>query len=92
MNLRNYTYFEEDDKYLIMDTLTRRERKVVFFLKKGFTSKEIAKELNIAPCTVDTHVKSILRKTNTKRRLQAISIAAIPALYLRGPTSNSSEI
>ena len=43
-------------------TLTERERDVAAFLVHGLTSKEIGKELNISPRTVDIHRASLLRK------------------------------
>ncbi|MBN3801831.1 PAS and helix-turn-helix domain-containing protein [Paraburkholderia sp. Ac-20336] len=46
----------------IASTLTERERDVAAFLVHGMTSKEIGKELNISPRTVDIHRASLLRK------------------------------
>ncbi|EKS70184.1 MULTISPECIES: PAS and helix-turn-helix domain-containing protein [Caballeronia] len=42
--------------------LTERERDVAALLVHGMTSKEIGKELNISPRTVDIHRASLLRK------------------------------
>ena len=42
--------------------LTERERDVAAFVVHGRTSKEIGKELNISPRTVDIHRASLLRK------------------------------
>jgi DNA-binding CsgD family transcriptional regulator len=46
----------------VASTLTERERDVAAFLVHGLTSKEIGKELNISPRTVDIHRASLLRK------------------------------
>lgn len=46
----------------VASTLTERERDVAAFLVHGMTSKEIGKELNISPRTVDIHRASLLRK------------------------------
>jgi DNA-binding CsgD family transcriptional regulator len=46
----------------VASTLTEREREVAAFLVHGLTSKEIGKELNISPRTVDIHRASLLRK------------------------------
>ncbi|WP_245964928.1 LuxR C-terminal-related transcriptional regulator [Trinickia dinghuensis] len=43
-------------------TLTDRERDIAALLVHGLTSKEIGKELNISPRTVDIHRASLLRK------------------------------
>nr|WP_245964825.1 PAS and helix-turn-helix domain-containing protein [Trinickia dinghuensis] len=46
----------------VVSTLTERERDVAAFVVHGLTSKEIGKELNISPRTVDIHRASLLRK------------------------------
>jgi len=44
--------------------LTPREREIALFAAQGYTNKEIADALVIAPDTVKTHVRSILAKLN----------------------------
>lgn len=46
----------------VASTLTERERDIAALLVHGMTSKEIGKELNISPRTVDIHRASLLRK------------------------------
>lgn len=46
----------------VASTLTDRERDIAALLVHGLTSKEIGKELNISPRTVDIHRASLLRK------------------------------
>jgi DNA-binding CsgD family transcriptional regulator len=50
----------------VASTLTARERDVAAFLVHGMSSKEIGKELNISPRTVDIHRASLLRKYGVK--------------------------
>jgi DNA-binding CsgD family transcriptional regulator len=58
-----FTDLSKDAKQAdIASTLTERERDVAAFLVHGLTSKEIGKELNISPRTVDIHRASLLRK------------------------------
>ena len=57
------------------DKLTRRELEVLRYLEKGYSNKEIARELSISTTTVRTHVSSILRKLGVSNRTQA-AIAA----------------
>jgi DNA-binding CsgD family transcriptional regulator len=50
----------------VASTLTERERDVAAYLVHGLTSKEIGKELNISPRTVDIHRASLLRKYDVR--------------------------
>src|SRR6516164_3479966 len=45
-----------------LDQLTPREREVLRLIARGYTYKEIARELFISTKTVETHVSSVLRK------------------------------
>ena len=51
-----------------VDQLTRRERDVLRLLARGWTYREIAAELVISVKTVETHVSSVLRKTQSSNR------------------------
>ncbi|MFP5019884.1 response regulator [Pseudonocardia phyllosphaerae] len=53
-----------------VDQLTRRERDVLRLLARGYAYKEIAGELFISVKTVETHVSSVLRKTQTSNRYE----------------------
>jgi len=53
-----------------LDQLTRREREVLRFIARGFTYKEIARELFISGKTVESHVSSVLRKLQMSTRHQ----------------------
>ena len=48
--------------------LTKREREVLDLLAAGLANREIAERLSISPRTVEKHVESLLRKTNTRSR------------------------
>ncbi len=52
----------------IVDALTRRELEVLRLLARGYTYKEIGKELFISVKTVETHASNILRKTLQSNR------------------------
>ncbi|MCS4489556.1 response regulator transcription factor [Corynebacterium sp. ES2775-CONJ] len=52
----------------VVDALTRRELEVLRFLARGYTYKEIARELFISVKTVETHASNILRKTQQSNR------------------------
>jgi DNA-binding NarL/FixJ family response regulator len=46
--------------------VTLREIEVLQYLALGYSSKQIAQELNLAIKTIDNHRQNLLRKTNTK--------------------------
>ena len=60
------------------DLLSRRELEVLALIAEGDTNAEIAERLVIAPSTVESHVKRILRKLGARNRTEAA------ARYLRG--------
>ncbi len=53
-----------------LDQLTQREREVLRLIARGYTYKEIARELYISQKTVETHVSSVLRKLQLSTRHQ----------------------
>jgi DNA-binding NarL/FixJ family response regulator len=59
-----------------LDQLSPREREVLRLIARGFTYKEIARELSIAVKTVESHVSSVLRKLQLSTRHQLTRWAA----------------
>jgi DNA-binding NarL/FixJ family response regulator len=53
-----------------LDLLTAREHEVLRLIARGYTYKEIARELDISVKTVETHVSSVLRKLQLSTRHQ----------------------
>jgi DNA-binding NarL/FixJ family response regulator len=53
-----------------LDQLTMREREVLRLIARGYTYKEIARDLFISVKTVETHVSSVLRKLQLSTRHQ----------------------
>ncbi len=51
-----------------LDHLTAREREVIRHIARGYTYKEIARELRISVKTVETHVSAVLRKLQLSTR------------------------
>jgi DNA-binding NarL/FixJ family response regulator len=51
-----------------LDQLTPREREVLRHIARGYTYKEIARELTISVKTVETHVSAVLRKLQLSTR------------------------
>ncbi len=52
-------------------TLTRRETAVLNLLARGYSNKEIARQLDISEETAKTHVRNLLAKLNVPSRTQA---------------------
>jgi DNA-binding NarL/FixJ family response regulator len=59
-----------------LDQLTPREREVLRLIARGYTYKEIARELYISGKTVESHVSSVLRKLQLSTRHQLTRWAA----------------
>jgi RNA polymerase sigma factor (sigma-70 family) len=53
-----------------LDQLTPREREVLRLIARGYTYKEIGRELYISVKTVESHVSSVLRKLQLSTRHQ----------------------
>ena len=51
-----------------LDQLTSREREVLRLIARGYTYKEVARDLTISTKTVETHVSSVLRKLQLSTR------------------------
>lgn len=49
-----------------MNTLSSRELEIITFLKKGFSSREIAEKLKLSTKTVEVHRYNILKKLHLK--------------------------
>lgn len=53
-----------------VDQLSSREREVLRFIARGYTYKEVARELHISPKTVEAHVSAVLRKLQLRNRYE----------------------
>ena len=54
--------------------LTNKEIQVTEQLTRGLSIKDISEESCVSPHTVRSHLKSILRKTNTSRQVELVSL------------------
>jgi LuxR family maltose regulon positive regulatory protein len=52
--------------------ITPREIEILSLMALGNQNKEIASRLNISAETVKTHVKNILKKTNSNNKIEAL--------------------
>jgi RNA polymerase sigma factor (sigma-70 family) len=53
-----------------LDQLSGREREVLRLIARGYTYKELARELSISSKTVESHVSAVLRKLQLSSRHQ----------------------
>jgi len=76
---------EQDDAGRIECTLTPKEHQVLTLIAHGQSNKEIARNLNVAPETIKTHLKNIFGKLAVDRRIQAVAKAQSLGLLARVP-------
>ena len=55
--------------------LTPREIQIVRLVADGYSAKEAAISLKIAPCTVERHVENVRLKTRSRNRAHMIANA-----------------
>jgi DNA-binding CsgD family transcriptional regulator len=74
-NVLSRLAFDEsrEDKLDPLSLLTRREREILDWIRKGKTNSEISSILGIAFSTIKNHVQRILIKLQVNNRTQAIS-------------------
>lgn len=53
-----------------LDQLTAREREVLRLIARGYSYKEVAKQLNLSVKTIETHVSAVLRKLQLSSRYE----------------------
>lgn len=59
-----------------LSRLTKREREVFDLLVKGFSTKEIARELGLSPRTIEDHRAQISSKTQTSSLRELVALTA----------------
>ncbi|GGE90245.1 response regulator transcription factor [Sphingomonas prati] len=59
----------------LLSWLTARELEVLKAVARGLSAKEIAKQLDIAPRTVERHIDHVRLKTRTRNRAHMVAFA-----------------
>jgi DNA-binding CsgD family transcriptional regulator len=64
-----------DQPDISIDWLTKREIEILRAIALGLSAKEVAKQLKIAPRTVERHIDHIRLKTRTRNRSHMVAFA-----------------
>ena len=64
-----------EDNESSQSPLTNRETEILSYVAKGFTNKEIASALRISSKTIEYHLSSIFKKTESTNRTEAVNNA-----------------
>ena len=75
-----------------MDSLTSREREIVFALAEGLSNKEVGRRLNISVGTVKVHLHNIYNKLGVKNRtaLAVLAFTDFGSVRPRPQAANSN--
>ncbi|HUC83324.1 MAG TPA: response regulator transcription factor [Flavisolibacter sp.] len=65
-NILSEQVINGEDNQTGLNALSQREIEIIHFIKKGFSSKEIAENLDISVKTVEVHRYNVLKKLNLK--------------------------
>ena len=65
-NILSEQVINGEDPQTGLNALSQREIEIINFIKKGFSSKEIAESLDISVKTVEVHRYNVLKKLNLK--------------------------
>ena len=65
-NILSEQVINGEDQNTGVNALSQREIEIINFIKKGFSSKEIAESLDISVKTVEVHRYNVLKKLNLK--------------------------
>lgn len=76
-----------DDRHEPLESLTKREKSVIYLLAQGANNHDIAQRLNISDHTVKTHLYSAFKKTNSRNRIE-LSNWAQRYMAIRLPLQN----
>ncbi len=72
---RGQDRFASTSNTRILRALSARETDILTLISRGLSNKEIARNLDIGPETVKSHLKSVFTKLGVERRAQAVSRA-----------------
>ena len=62
-------------QFMALVGLTASERRVLYYLTKGWVAQDIAEHLVVSLTTVRSHIRSVLRKLRVRSQLAAVALA-----------------
>lgn len=71
------------DEEKIINSLTKRETEVLFYLHKGYTNAKISETLHISEGTIKKHISNLLSKLALENRVNAVLFANRNSLKLK---------
>lgn len=71
-------------------SLTARETQVLELVAMGFSAKEIALSMTIAPRTVERHIENVRLKMRARNRTHMVTQAVLSGVLLLGVASATS--
>lgn len=72
-NILSEQVINGEDQPVGLNSLSQREIEIISFIKKGFSSKEIAETLEISVKTVEVHRYNVLKKLNLKNSASLVN-------------------
>lgn len=67
-------FLDDDSSAADISSLSVRELEIIGYIRKGYSSKEIASSLNIATKTIEVHRHNILKKLNLKNTVSLVNL------------------
>lgn len=83
---------EQDEVFLRLSKLTRRERDVLSLLATGARTEVIAEALVISPQTARTHIQNILSKLDVHSRLEAAALVNQTGIFDGSSGESPSQV
>lgn len=71
--IENMGNLSEEER--LLDTLTKREKEVLFLLNRGYSNAKIGESLFVSEGTVKKHISNILGKLGLENRVEAVLFA-----------------
>jgi two-component system response regulator NreC len=68
-------YVEKEKQFVLLESLSKREREVIRLTALGYTSREIGERLAISPKTVDTYRQRGIKKLELRHRSDVVRFA-----------------